>query len=195
MNVVEPIRDPDALEYMCNLLKRGNTDKETKHKEFLRSRNHAMFVTGLYSGLRISDILKLKVKDVRNKKYIIMREQKTNKEKKFPINNILRKELDSFIVEREDYEYLFKSQKGKGYKPITYIHAWRIIKQVSEEADLQAIGTHSMRKTFGYHYYKNTKDIVTLQKIFNHSDPNTTLRYIGIVQNHIDEAYKNIKYF
>ena len=53
------------------------------------------------------------------------------------------------------------------------------------------IGTHSLRKTFGYHHYKQFKDIVILQKIFNHSSSDITLRYIGIDQDKIDESYRN----
>ena len=53
------------------------------------------------------------------------------------------------------------------------------------------MGTHTLRKTFGYHYYKKFKDIAMLQKIFNHSNPALTLNYIGIEQDKIDESYKN----
>ena len=48
-----------------------------------------------------------------------------------------------------------------------------------------------MRKTFGYHHYKQFKDVVILQKIFNHSSPQITLRYIGIEQDQIDYSYSN----
>ena len=50
-------------------------------------------------------------------------------------------------------------------------------------------GTHTMRKTFGYHHYKKFKDIAMLQKIFNHCSPEVTLRYIGIEQEQIEESY------
>ena len=53
------------------------------------------------------------------------------------------------------------------------------------------IGTHSMRKTFGYHHYKQFKDVALLQKIFNHSSQQITLRYIGIEQDQIDYSYNN----
>ena len=46
-----------------------------------------------------------------------------------------------------------------------------------------------MRKTFGYHHYQKFKDIAMLQKIFNHSTPQVTLRYIGIDQDQIDYSY------
>ncbi|RAP14991.1 hypothetical protein HS9_00315 [Bacillus velezensis] len=55
------------------------------------------------------------------------------------------------------------------------------------------IGTHMLRKTFGYHFYKQTKDVAMLQEIFNHSDQRTTLRYIGINQDAMNNAMKNFK--
>ena len=154
-----------------------------------------MFVLGIYSGLRISDILPLKVENVKNKKHITIREQKTGKAKKFLINKILKNEIDSYIKDKDDDEYLFRGQKNKGIKPITVTQAYRIIRGVADYLNVEGIGTHSMRKTFGYHYYQRTKDIATLQKIFNHSSPAITLLYIGIIQNHIDDAYQSIKYF
>ncbi|WP_281177232.1 tyrosine-type recombinase/integrase [Peribacillus loiseleuriae] len=53
------------------------------------------------------------------------------------------------------------------------------------------IGTHTMRKKFGYAYYRRTKDLAFLQNIFNHSAPSITKRYIGITQEEIDETLKN----
>lgn len=55
----------------------------------------------------------------------------------------------------------------------------------------EKIGTHTLRKTFGYHHYEKFKDVVMLQKIFNHSSTEITLRYIGIEQDEIDESYVN----
>lgn len=69
---------------------------------------------------------------------------------------------------------------------------YRILNKASKEAGLDfKIGTHSLRKTFGYHHYKKFKDIAMLQKIFNHSSPEITLRYIGIDQDMIDNSYNN----
>ncbi|WP_312859663.1 tyrosine-type recombinase/integrase [Peribacillus huizhouensis] len=53
------------------------------------------------------------------------------------------------------------------------------------------ISTHTMRKTFGYAYYRRTKDLAFLQNIFNHSAPSITKRYIGITQEKIDESLKD----
>ena len=48
------------------------------------------------------------------------------------------------------------------------------------------IGTHTMRKTFGYWFYKQTKDVAKLQSLLNHSHPEITLRYIGITDEEIE---------
>lgn len=48
-----------------------------------------------------------------------------------------------------------------------------------------------MRKTFGYWYFKQTKDIATLQMILNHSHPEITLRYIGITDEEIENSLNN----
>ena len=69
---------------------------------------------------------------------------------------------------------------------------YRIINDFCRKAGIDYnIGTHTLRKTFGYHHYRKFKDIVVLQKIFNHYSPQVTLRYIGIDQDIIDNSYNN----
>ena len=71
------------------------------------------------------------------------------------------------------------------------IQAYRVIKKACNKINPHLnVGTHTMRKTFAYHHYKRFKDIAILQKIFNHSSPTTTLRYIGIEQDEINHFYK-----
>ena len=73
------------------------------------------------------------------------------------------------------------------------IEAYKILNRACKVSGISInIGTHTLRKTFGYHFYKKYKDIVLLQKIFNHSTPNVTLRYIGIEE---DEIYKRYMEF
>ena len=70
------------------------------------------------------------------------------------------------------------------------VQAYRIIQDACKQAGLEEnIGTHTLRKTFRYHHYQKFKDVVILQKIFNHSSPQVTLRYIGIEQDKIDKSY------
>lgn len=182
MNIVEPIRDLDLVKDICKYLKNKN------------ERDYIMVLIGFYSGLRISDILKLKVKDVKSKSSINIREKKTSKQRIFQINPYLKKELEKYIYENDlDMEtYLIKRQ-GRANKPIGRDRAYKILQDVADHFGLHDIGTHTLRKTFGYHFYMQTKDIVTLQLIFNHSDPSITLRYIGIEQDGINKKVYNFK--
>ena len=183
MNCVEQIRDLEKLEEIKEELKKNGT------------RDYLMFLTGINSGMRVSDIVKLNVNDVRNsngtmKEHITIIEKKTKKEKKFPLCNNLLVEMEKYTRNIEQEKHLFESRKGKN-KPITTTQAYRIIVNAGERVGIKNIGTHTMRKTFGYHHYKKFKDIALLQEIFNHSSPSITLRYIGVNQDEIDLSYKN----
>lgn len=182
MDYVEPIRDITKVNDIADYLKRTNP------------RNFIMFRVGIFTGLRISDILKLKVKDVNpTSKYITLRETKTRKQKIIKVNKNLRKDLDWYCEGKPSDQYLIRSREGAN-KPISRDMALKIIKKTCNDFGVENTGTHTLRKTFGYHYYKKTKDIALLQKLFNHSSPSVTLRYIGIVQDSLNDALENFSY-
>ena len=121
--------------------------------------------------------------------YIEIREKKTNKYKKFPLNRFLKEEIDLFVEGLPGGQPLFYTQK---HCRLDRAQAYRILNKAAQAVGVkERIGTHTLRKTFGYHHYKKYNDIVLLQKIFNHSSPSVTLRYIGIEQDTIDESYMN----
>lgn len=175
---VEPIRDKDKLKKVEKVLSNNK-------------RNLFLFRLGILTGLRISDLLKLKVNDVKNKNTIILQEEKTSKMKKAPINNYLKQVISEYIKGMNDDEYLFQSRKGDN-NPITRVQAYRIFKKATKKAGLKTqIGTHTLRKTFGYHHYQQYKDVALLQSILNHSSPAITLEYIGINDDLIKESIDN----
>ncbi|MMZ57793.1 site-specific tyrosine recombinase XerS [compost metagenome] len=140
--------------------------------------------------MRISDILPLRVGDVTGT-HIVVNEKKTGKRKEIKIRKTLRKELDAYIRNKRDNEYLFPSRnrnKKLGIDPICYSTAYKMIKSVSEKFGMNDVATHSMRKTFGYFFYSETKDIAHLMYLFNHSEEKITLRYVGILQDTLDEV-------
>lgn len=170
MKFVQPIRNKKDIEAM---------------KRELSPRDSFLFTLGVNSGLRVSDMLQLRVKDVRNRTHIIVKEQKTSKTKRFPINKTLQKAVKEYTQGMDDNDLLFPSRKG--LKPISRVQAYRQLNKAAQTLGLEEIGTHSMRKTFGFHFYQKTKDVAMLQQIFNHSSPSITLRYIGVSQDMIDE--------
>ena len=176
MNIVQPIKKIEDIQ---------------KIKKYLakKPRNALLFSFGINTGLRISDILSLDVGNVKGRAYIEIREKKTNKYKKFPLNRFLKEEIDLFIEGLPSEQPLFYTQK---HCRLDRAQAYRILNKAAHAAGItEKIGTHTLRKTFGYHHYKKNNDIVLLQKIFNHSSPSVTLRYIGIEQDTIDESYMN----
>lgn len=175
MTVVEPIRNKNDIKNVEHILEQQSL------------RNLLIFAVGTNCGLRISDILGLNVDDVRGKSYIELTEKKTGKYKRFPINAKLKPLFEALAKDREGKDPFFETMFQNRMNRYT---AYKIIKTACIEAGVQErVGTHTLRKTFGYHHYQMFKDVAMLQKIFNHSSPQITLRYIGIEQKQIYESY------
>ncbi|WP_088549776.1 tyrosine-type recombinase/integrase [Paenibacillus aquistagni] len=180
MRFVQPFRDPEIIRAIKkDLLKQG------------RLRDYAMFELGINTGLRISDILQLRKRDLKSRE-LYLTEIKTGKQKTFQMNPTVRRELLSLLKDWDDDDYIVKSREGVN-KPITRNMAYKIIRRLGEEYNVRNVGTHSLRKTYGYFFYHQDKDIGMLQKIFNHSDPSFTLRYIGIIQDTMNEATRSFR--
>lgn len=179
---MQPIRDKDTIAAF-------------KDKLFERElRDWMIFIFGINTALRISDLLYLRVRDVAGK-HILLRERKTKKERRILINAELRQHLDYYLQEYdwlESDDYLFSSY-NRGKQPITTRWIYKVFKTVGSELGLAQIGTHSMRKSFGYHFYHQTKDIARLQTILNHATQRTTMIYVGLEDDAIDEAIANFK--
>ena len=84
-----------------------------------------------------------------------------------------------------------KRVNGDGDYVIGREWAYRVLNRAGRMVGVSEVGTHTMRKTFGYWHYKQYHDIALLQEIFNHSAPSITLRYIGIRDEDKDESMKN----
>jgi len=179
MNFVQPIRDPVKIDIMKKIFKSKN------------QRDYIMFLIGIGVGLRISDILQLKKEDILGT-HIIIKEKKTRKAKRIRIPPSIRKELIEYAKTLKDGQYVIPSRQG-GNRPIDRSTAYRILREAADSIGLKEIGTHTLRKTFGYHFYQQTKDIALLQDLFNHTSPDITMRYIGINQDVQDKAMMKYK--
>lgn len=175
MNEVEPIRNRKKLKQIERFLRKRNP------------RDLLLFAMATNTGLRVSDILALNVYDVKNKDYIDITEKKTGKHKRFPLNEKIKELIENFTRNKNTNEPLFKTIYQNRMER-TY--AYRIVNRACRKVGInEKIGTHTMRKTFGYHHYHRFKDVALLQKIFNHYSPSVTLRYIGIDQEEINNSY------
>ena len=165
MKTVQPSKDQEKLQEVIDNL--GGI------------RNKMLFRLGLNTGLRVSDILDLKVSDI--KPIIELQEQKTGKTKRFQLSDSFYSELLEYIETYCKGEWLFPSKLGE---PLSYAQAYKIIKTAGRKAGVNDIGTHTMRKTFGYYAYNVLKvPIAYIMEALNHSSESHTLRYIGITED------------
>lgn len=168
-NKVEPIRDLEKISRM---------------KEYLNNqtpRNRFLFSFGINSGLKITDILPLTVEDVKYASHLTIKE-KTGNKRRIKMTPSLKAEIENYTKGKKDDEFLFPSREGN--KPISRVTAWNILKEAASAVGVQgSIGTSTLRKTFGYHYYQQTKDLSTLQQVFGHSSVSVTLNFIGVEEN------------
>lgn len=170
MKTVQPIKDKEKLNQVIDNL--GGI------------RNKMLFRLGLNTGLRISDILDMKVSDI--KRTIELQEQKTGKIKRFQLSDSFYDELIQYIKSYCRGEWLFPSKTGE---PLSYAQAYKIIKTAGRKAGIDDIGTHTMRKTFGYYAYNVLKvPIAYIMEALNHSSESHTLRYIGITEDVMNDT-------
>jgi integrase len=178
---VQPIRSKAQIVDMKWALKRHCSE-----------RDYILFLIGINTGLRVSDILNLKKESIiklksKKRKEFQIKEGKTKKTRTIIITQHFD-EIYSYASEL-DSEWLFPSRKGD--KPISKIQAYRQLQKAGEFANIESIGTHTMRKTFGYWFYKQTGNVAMLQEILNHSHPKITLTYIGINKEETDNELDN----
>lgn len=177
----EPIKDLQLLQEMREYLKQKNT------------RDYMLFLLGIYSGLNISQIIALKVGQVRNKTHFMVTRGKGKRLQYIKIMPVLKTELNKYTKEMALDSYLLLSRNGVN-KPITRERAYGILRDLAEHFHLATIGGHTLRKTFGYHIYKQSNDITVVQELLGHEHPSITMKYLGIQTNSIDDLLEEISY-
>lgn len=177
---VQPLRSQTEIDDFLFFLRR------TKNSE----RDTFLFIFGINNGLRMSDIVKLKVKDIRYSTRPVIVEQKTGKKKQLFLEN-LQPLIADYISGKLDDEWLFPSRQQGSHLKVNTVY--KLYQEIASNLDRNDIGTHTLRKTFGYHYYRKTHDIATLMEIFNHSSEKVTKRYIGITTDEIGSSLLDFK--
>lgn len=190
MGTTQPIRTKEELKKFTDYYKVNKNNP----------RNYALIVFGLHTALRISDILEIKWKDVYDfeqqsfYKYLGLKERKTGKYVNIALNPHIIEALSVWMDQiSPEPEHCLFCKKTMPYDPLSRSQAYRIVKEASENVlHKPNISCHSLRKTFGYHAWKQGTQPALLMDIFNHSSYQITKRYLGIGQDEKDSVYMNI---
>ena len=192
MGTTQPIRNKEDLKKFMEYYQTVEPNQ----------RNRALITVGLYTALRISDILDLKWEDVYDFKqqcfleHILVHEHKTGKISMIAMNTCLKDVLTQYYMERqpESTDFLF----SKPQKPCEHLcrsQAYRIVRKAAENVLHEPhISCHSLRKTFGYQAWKQGASPVLLMDIYNHSSFSITKRYLGIKQDERDKIFQTIEF-
>ena len=182
---VEPIRRPEDIQAIKELLKD-------------EPRNLAMFVFGINTALRASDILRTRLCDVENLKpgeTFILREKKTQKKRLVAINQATYEAIQNYLKVRPKTSPeapLFLSRTGHE-KAITVSSLNALVKLWGQQVGIREnLGSHSLRKSWGFHQRKAGISTPVLMQIYNHSTQKQTLSYLGINEEEVLEAFQNV---
>ena len=209
-NVINTTRTYTSIDYTSRgIKKKDECDPLKSHEDieaikdyFLANRqvrDYCLFVFGINSGLRCGDILNLNMEhvllpngDITDELKII--EQKTGKSKLIALNDSMKTALHVYLSELPEQ---YKQPKQPLFRSVKYSNKYKtyrlqrdsfylILTKACKALNISAhIGTHTMRKTFGYHHYQKFHNIDMLQRLFNHATSFQTLTYIGISKSDI----------
>ncbi len=195
MDFVEPIRDRKKIAQIKHLLEGAG-----------RYRDLLLFVVGINTALRVSDLLTLRIGDMVDtqgnvRERFVIREEKRNKRNVVTINDSIRAALTGYLdayqgIQKEPANYLFFSthRAATDYtRPLTRERAWQIIHEACEAVGLKGnYGTHTLRKTWGYHARKNGVPMELIMQKLNHTSFAMTKRYLGITDDELREAAEGL---
>ena len=180
MNIVQPF-PKERISDIANWLKNYN------------EKYYVIFLIGISVGIRISDILKLKISDMENTDRIVIKEKKTGKTKIFPLRPAVAKVVINYIkkyCDKEYQEYIFIGKKGAR---LDRTAVYRVLNRCMKELGITSkTGCHSLRKYCGRAIYDQTKDLALVMNVFNHSSQAISARYIGLTEDRIKDTYMNL---
>ncbi|KMT22995.1 tyrosine-type recombinase/integrase [Clostridium cylindrosporum] len=172
-----------------------DVERITDISDYLKVRNkrdYVLFSIGIYTGLRIQDILELRVRDVKTdngkiKAYINKKDTNMDVE----VNDELKMILKDYIKDKKDYEYLFKSRQGAN-KHISRQRAYDILSRAGKEFGIR-ISPHSLRKTFArILFVMSNQDITIPMQALGHTTPEQTRKYIGVTEAVVNSYIQKI---
>lgn len=173
-------------------------DFESLKTLFSDTRNGLILLFFYATGLRVSELINLKISDIYFDAGLIRVTGKGSKMRLLPISlEVLDKvkhyiaNIRSHYINNYSKDYLFISKRGK---PFTRAAIWKIIKLESRAKGFD-LHPHSLRHLYATHLLENGANIKTIKELLGHSSLNTTQRYTFVSDKTLNEAFKESDFF
>ena len=173
-------------------------DFESLKTLFSDTRNGLILLFFYATGLRVSELINLKISDIYFDAGLIRVTGKGSKMRLLPISlDVLDKvkryitNIRSLYINNYSKDYLFISKRGK---PFTRAAIWKIIKLESKAKGFN-LHPHSLRHLYATHLLENGANIKTIQELLGHSSLNTTVRYTFVSDKTLNKAFKESDFF
>ena len=158
---------------------------------------YLLLLLGFNTGLRVGDLCRLRVKDVRDRERVRVIAEKTDKMTDIKLQVPVQKAISAALRGKGGDSYALTSrQRGRKdgrEKPISRQRCYSIIKEIARRAGFEEhVGCHTMRKTFAWNFYQTSGDLAKLQKVLNHSSQEATIHYLGLDQQAVDETIEKM---
>lgn len=161
-------------------------------------RDRAMLEVLYATGIRVSEIIELKLKDVNLRMGFITCNGDHGRARIVPMGTMARKALDEYILnsrkalmrDRDDMDPespLFVNYMGEAFSRQGF---WKVLKQYGRAAELEErITPHILRTSFAVHMVQNGADLKSLQELMGHEDIMATQIYLSVTKNRIKDVY------
>lgn len=164
-------------------------------QDFADLRDRAMLELLYATGLRVSELVSLKMRDVNLTAGYLMTMGKGDKERLVPIGETARRTVGEYVSAARvtmapgaDQQFLFLSRLGKR---MTRQAFWNIIKKRAREAGLmKAISPHTLRHSFATHLLENGADLRSVQIMLGHADLSTTQIYTHVTRERLKRLHQ-----
>ena len=159
-------------------------------------RNKSMLELMYATGLRVSELVDLKLQDIDFSQDIVRTMGKGSKERIIPIGDFAKYYLEKYILEyrtsmlkKDNNDYLFLNNHGN---KMTRQGFFKIVKKIAKEKGIdKVLSPHTIRHSFASHLLKYGADLRTIQELLGHSDISTTQIYTHITNEELKENYEN----